>query len=131
MLTDLGFTDTLERFATLNHDSGVIAMLANPFAAVPSLHTCYALVIGLTCYFLFRWLPARIAALFYPVLIVFSIVATGNHFWTDAVLGAVVASIAFGAAWLIERRWPTLPESARRRLHILPEDEPATEPAAA
>jgi hypothetical protein len=43
----------------------------------------------------------------------------------------VVASIAFGAAWLIERRWPTLPESARRRLHIQPEDEPAVEPAAA
>ena len=52
------------------------------------------------------------------MLIVFSIVATGNHFWTDAVLGAVVASIALGAAWLIERRWPSLPESARKRLHI-------------
>jgi hypothetical protein len=125
MLTDLGFTDTLERFATLNHDSGVIALLANPFAAVPSLHTCYALVIGLTCFFLFRWMPIRVLALFYPALIVFSIVATGNHFWTDAVLGAIVATIATGAAWLVERRWPSLPESARRRLRIEPAGEPS------
>ena len=131
MLTDLGFTDTLERFATLNHDSGVIAQLANPFAAVPSLHTCYALIIGITCFYLLPWRWFRILALFYPVLIVFSIVATGNHFWTDAVLGAVVASIALGAAWLIERRWPSLPESARKRLHVESASESASEPATA
>ncbi|MGZ4430957.1 MAG: phosphatase PAP2 family protein [Gaiellales bacterium] len=120
MLTDLGFTDTLEKFATLNHDSGPIASLANPFAAVPSIHTCYSLITGITCFYLVRRRALRITWLFYPALIVFSIVATANHFWLDAILGAVVAGISLGIAWLIERKRPTLPTSARRRLKIEP-----------
>ena len=60
-------------------------------------------------------MPVRITWLFYPVLIVFSIVATGNHFWMDAVLGATTAVIALGAAWLIEAGTRTLPDSARVR----------------
>jgi len=47
MLTDLGFTDTLEKFASINHDSGAVLSLSNPFAAVPSVHTCFSLIIGL------------------------------------------------------------------------------------
>ena len=54
MLTDLGFTDTLEKFASVNHDSGLVAALSNPFAAVPSVHTCFSLIIGVTCFFLVR-----------------------------------------------------------------------------
>jgi len=126
MLTDLGFTDTLEKFASINHDSGAVLSLSNPFAAVPSVHTCFSLIIGLSCFFLVRWRPLGIAWLFYPALIIFSIVATGNHFWLDAILGAGVAVIAFLIARAIERVRPTLPESARRRLRI---DRPAASPA--
>jgi membrane-associated phospholipid phosphatase len=118
MLTDLGFTDTLEKFASINHDSGAVISLSNPFAAVPSVHTCFSLIIGTTCFFLVRRRALRVAWLFYPALIVFSIVATANHFWLDAILGAAVAFLALGVAWLIERRRPTLPPSARRRLHL-------------
>jgi PAP2 superfamily protein len=42
MLPRLGFTDTLNQ-AAVNHHSGAIASLANPYAAMPSLHTAYAL----------------------------------------------------------------------------------------
>jgi hypothetical protein len=54
------------------------------------------------------------------VLIVFSIVATGNHFWFDAFLGALLALTALGIAWLVERYHPTLPQGARRRLRLEP-----------
>jgi hypothetical protein len=124
MLTDLGFTDTLEKFASVNHDSGLVAALSNPFAAVPSVHTCFSLIIGVTCFFLVRRRALRITWLFYPCLIVFSIVATANHFWLDAILGALLAAAALGIAWLIERRRPTLPPSARRRLHLERRPEP-------
>jgi len=127
MLTDLGFTDTLEKFASINHDSGAVLSLSNPFAAVPSVHTCFSLIIGLSCFFLVRWRPLGIAWLFYPALIIFSIVATGNHFWLDAILGAGVAVIAFLIARAVERVRPTLPASARRRLRI---DRSAPAPAA-
>jgi len=118
--------DTLEKFASINHDSGAVLSLSNPFAAVPSVHTCFSLIIGLSCFFLVKWRPLGIAWLFYPALIIFSIVATGNHFWLDAILGAGVAVIAFLIARAIERVRPTLPESARRRLRI---DRPAASPA--
>jgi hypothetical protein len=118
MLTDLGFTDTLDRYASVSNYSGPIADLANPFAAVPSIHTCYALIIGLSCFFLVRRRPLRVTWLFYPCLIVFSIIATANHFWLDAILGGVLAAVALSTAWLIERYRPTLPRSARIRMRL-------------
>lgn len=116
MLSDLGFVDLLERTATLNH--GSFAALANPFAAVPSVHTCYATLTGLVCFLLVRQRPLKLLFLLYPGLIVFAIVATGNHFWFDALTGATAAMLALSAAWLVERWHPTLPPSARRRLRI-------------
>jgi len=120
MLTDLGFTDTLDRYAAVSNYSGPIADLANPFAAVPSIHTCYSLIIGLSCFFLVRRRPLRFTWLFYPCLIVFSIIATANHFWLDAILGGLLAAVALSTAWLIERYRPTLPRSARVRMRLEP-----------
>lgn len=120
MLTDLGFIDTLEKTADVNFNTGAVSLLSNPFAAVPSVHTCFALIIGASCFFLVRRPAIRFIWLFYPCLIVFSIVATGNHFWLDAILGACLAGIALGVAWTIERFHPTLPASTRHRLRLDP-----------
>jgi len=120
MLPDLGFIDTLEKTADVNFNTGAVSLLSNPFAAVPSVHTCFALIIGATCFFLVRRPAIRFIWLFYPCLIVFSIVATGNHFWLDAILGACLAGVALGVAWTIERFHPTLPASTRHRLRLDP-----------
>jgi membrane-associated phospholipid phosphatase len=32
-----------------------------------------------------------VAWLFYPLLVTFVVISTGNHFWLDAAVGAVVA----------------------------------------
>ena len=64
--------------------------------------------------------PLRVTWLFYPCLIVFSIIATANHFWLDAILGGLLAAVALSAAWLIERYRPTLPRSARIRMRLEP-----------
>jgi hypothetical protein len=119
-LTDLGFTDTLDRYADINTYSDGLKQLTNPYAAVPSIHTCYSLITAITCFYLVTRKPVRFAFLFYPALIVFSIVATANHFWIDAILGALTATVALGAAWVIERFHPTLPDSARLRMHLRP-----------
>jgi hypothetical protein len=120
MLTDLGFIDTLEKTADVNFNTGAVSLLSNPFAAVPSVHTCFSLIIGTSCFFLVRRPAIRFLWLFYPCLIVFSIVATGNHFWLDAILGALLAGVALGVAWTIERFHPTLPASARHRMRLDP-----------
>jgi membrane-associated phospholipid phosphatase len=91
----------------------VISTFSNPYAAMPSLHTAYALVLGISGVLLTRriWLKASWA--FYPVLVVFSIVATANHFILDAIAGAATLALAYVFALAAERRWPVL--SAPRR----------------
>jgi uncharacterized membrane protein YbhN (UPF0104 family) len=93
MLTDLGFVDSLNQTG-VNHHSGLIAALSNPYAAMPSLHTAYAITVGVTGLAVTR---SRLRFLWvgYPALVVFSIIATANHFILDAVAGAGVAATAF------------------------------------
>jgi membrane-associated phospholipid phosphatase len=104
MLPRLGFDDTLNG-AAVNHHSGAIASLANPYAAMPSLHTAYALIFGVSGVMLARrWWIRGLWAL-YPGLVVFSIVATANHFVLDAAAGAAVAVTAGTlATFVIPRR---------------------------
>jgi len=96
----LGISDTISGGdVSLNH--GLVSALYNPFAAVPSLHIGYATIVGAS---LLRYggRPAlRVAGLLYPLLVLFVIVATGNHFVLDAVAGATVAAAAAGAARLL------------------------------
>jgi len=93
MLTDLGFVDSLNQTG-VNHHSGLIAALSNPYAAMPSLHTAYAITIGATGFAMTRN-RFRFAWIGYPALVVFSIVVTANHFFLDAIAGAGVAATAF------------------------------------
>ncbi len=71
----------------------VVASFYNPYAAVPSMHIGFALLVGITVWRLARRRVVRAAALAYPVFVLFVIVATGNHF-LDAVAGAAVAVVA-------------------------------------
>ena len=73
-------------------------LLANPFAAMPSLHFGYALFIGIMLYTLAggRW--ARYLGFAYALVVLVAIVATGNHFIIDAVAGALVVLAAWAFA---------------------------------
>ncbi|KAK5993700.1 hypothetical protein PT974_07136 [Cladobotryum mycophilum] len=78
----------------------------NQYAAMPSLHFGYSLLIGLTIATLpisglrpnsWKRMLIVIAGMSYPALILTVIVATANHFILDAVAGAIVCSIAWHA----------------------------------
>jgi uncharacterized membrane protein YbhN (UPF0104 family)/membrane-associated phospholipid phosphatase len=103
MLSGLGFVDTLHQ-TSVNHDSGAIHALANPYAAMPSLHTAYALIVGVSAVLLVRNRVLRSLWAFYPALVVFSIVVTANHFFLDAAGGAGVAAIAALAVFAARTR---------------------------
>lgn len=104
-LPEWGFVDAVSNFANVSHDSTAVDALFNPYAAVPSMHVCFALLIAIP---LSRVVKNRVARWFwriYPLLIVFVIVATGNHFFADAFLGACTAGLAAVAAtWLARTR---------------------------
>ena len=68
MLTDMGFTDTLNQTAVNNHSS-VISALSNPYAAMPSLHTAYALILGVSGVVLARHRWTKAIWALYPALV--------------------------------------------------------------
>ena len=97
-LAGIGFADTVTRNAHVNLSSDALGSLYNPFAAVPSLHFGYALLVGVVLATLAerRWVRAVGAT--YPPFMLFTIVATGNHFLFDAAAGGIVVVVAYLAA---------------------------------
>ncbi len=69
-------------------------MLYNPFAAVPSMHVAFALMIGVPALMLVKRRVARSLWALYPLVVTFVVVVTANHFWLDAALGALVAALS-------------------------------------
>jgi hypothetical protein len=100
----------LDGAASVTGNSPLISVpgdpLFNPFAAVPSMHVCFALIFGCSLALLVRAPVARALFFAYPLLITFVVVATGNHFWLDAVFGAVTAAIALAIAAALARLRP-------------------------
>jgi hypothetical protein len=97
-LAGLGFVDTVTHSAKVNLSSDMLGSLYNPFAAVPSLHFGYALLVGLTIASIARRPLVRALALTYPLVMLFVIVATGNHFFFDAAAGALTIGAGYAIA---------------------------------
>jgi hypothetical protein len=110
-----GFHDAVSQFVGIDQTDKVNALF-NPYAAVPSMHVCFALMIAVPMSRVMRSRVMTIVWRFYPVLVVFVIVATGNHFVADAFLGALTAGAsAYAAQWLARARpavWAFTPQRA-------------------
>src|SRR5262249_28098742 len=96
----------------LNH--GVVSSLYNPFAAVPSMHFGYAIVVGVALVRYGGHVVLRALGALYPALVLLVIVATGNHFLFGAAAGAARAAIAAGV------RAAVPPPVSRRRAEARP-----------
>jgi hypothetical protein len=102
-LAGVGIHDTVSN-GHVNLNKGLISSLYNPFAAVPSMHIGYALIVAAALSRFGSTRTIRIAGVLYPVLVLLVIVATGNHFFFDAAAGAVVAAAAYPLASALTRR---------------------------
>jgi membrane-associated phospholipid phosphatase len=118
-LPEWGFQDTVSDFFG-NGASQAASVLYNPYAAVPSMHVAFALMVAIPALQLVKRRVVKIFWLFYPVLVTFVVIATGNHFWLDGALGAIVAACsallardAFGRARPDAWAWRTSPVEAR------------------
>jgi PAP2 superfamily len=117
-LAGLGFVDTVSDGAHVNLSSDMLGSLYNPFAAVPSLHFGYALLVGVAIAKLAsrRWV--RAAGWAYPVVMLATIVGTGNHFFFDAAAGGIVVVAGYLVARAVtsratpEQHWRTRGASA-------------------
>jgi membrane-associated phospholipid phosphatase len=118
-LPEWGFQDTVEDFFG-NGASQSASVLYNPYAAMPSMHVAFALMVAVPAIQLVRARALKIIWAFYPLLVTFVVISTGNHFWFDAAVGslvavasAVIAKAAFARARPEAWAWRTQPAEAR------------------
>jgi PAP2 superfamily len=93
MFPQLGFVDTIADFG-INHGSSFIQLASNQFAAMPSLHSADALIVGVTLALIVKRRYFKVLWLLWPAWVWFSVMATANHFWLDVVAGIAVAGVA-------------------------------------
>jgi hypothetical protein len=102
MLADHGFVDTLAEYGPKIYPRDPSASVANQFAAMPSLHFGWALIVAVGWS---RWLRKPWGTLLWvhPALTLFAIVATGNHYWLDAIVAGLLVLVA-NLVWLRRSR---------------------------
>jgi PAP2 superfamily len=86
-----GFVDTLARYGgSWSFDSGAMRDVSNQYAAMPSLHIAWSLWCAVVLVPRLRhgWSKALAAA--YPVFTLLAVVVTANHYFLDAVGGAII-----------------------------------------
>ena len=107
MFPQYGFIDTITDFSNVNHDSALAKIFINPYAAVPSMHCAFAMMIGVTGFKVCRHTYSKAFWAAWPVLITWVVIVTANHYWIDAVLGwTVAATAALVAQRLLARARP-------------------------
>ena len=91
---ELGFVDTLSYYVNVKHDSGLVTLFFNPYAAVPSMHVAFSLLIAVPAMLIVRRKVFKALWALYPLVVTFVVVVTGNHWLMDAFAGAAVAATA-------------------------------------
>jgi len=76
------------------HTDGIVQLAANPYAAMPSLHACDSLIVGVVLAGLVKHWWAKAFWIVWPAWVWFAVMATGNHFWLDCLAGMAVALVA-------------------------------------
>jgi len=109
-----GFVDTLVDFPTFwSFDSEAMRSVSNPFAAMPSLHCAWAFWGAFAVYPRVRSNWARALAVAYPIITVYVVVSTGNHFFLDAVGAALIFVAGYAIARVVTRAGRGRPLSER------------------
>lgn len=114
LLPGAGFVDTLYTVGGLwSYESPVAKGLANPYAAMPSLHFGWSMWCTMV---MIRYSTSRLRWLFvlYPVGTLLAIVVTGNHYWLDAAGAAVVVAASIGAVYVVSRLRPAVARARAR-----------------
>ncbi|MDU5607787.1 MAG: phosphatase PAP2 family protein [Actinomyces sp.] len=95
LVPDLGFVDAVA--AHTSAYSHLFGTLANPYGAMPSMHTGWSVWVAVMLgTYVWRSWWARLILALHPAITIVTIVATANHYVVDAIGGCVY----FLLAWL-------------------------------
>src|SRR3954463_12139185 len=104
-LPEWGFTDTVTNMVGAE-PANTANVLYNPYAAVPSMHVAFALMVGLSGAKLVRPRVLKIGFYVYPFWVTPVPVLPANHCGTGAALGAAAAPPAYSLAVAAARTRP-------------------------
>jgi membrane-associated phospholipid phosphatase len=111
-LATFGIVDTLSMTVPLKYDD---SPLVNPYAALPSLHVGWALLISLGLVLATEKLWLRLlAAMIAPAMLAATVI-TGNHYIIDGIFGSILCSITFLIALWLHKHWPEVEAMLRAR----------------
>jgi PAP2 superfamily len=117
MLGGLGFVDSVSDFTGVSSDASVNTLF-NPYAAVPSMHVGFALMLAVPMIRMARQGWVKAVWFFYPPVVASVVVITANHWIFDAATGAATAGVSAVAAHVLFARarplaWAWAPAAAR------------------
>ena len=98
---EFGAVDTLRLYSSVNYENSGWAV--NEYAAIPSLHVAWNLLISLAIASVVENRLVRVWAFCMPLVMTITVVLTGNHWILDAVAGYAVGAIGLGIAVLCRR----------------------------
>lgn len=125
-LIEAGFTDTVTEYSTSYRVLQPPA-LVNKYAALPSLHVGWNLLLGLALYQASERRAVRFAAVSGPLLMGLAVVVTANHYLVDGVVGSAVALLGLWGSRRITR--PLIDLERKLRGTASPVDATRTENA--
>jgi len=107
-LARLGLVDTITQSSDSYRDLQPPAVV-NQYAALPSLHVGWDLLVGLAIFAATTNIALRVLACLMPLAMAYAVVATANHFVLDVVAGVVLVLIGHLvalrlAAWRARRQ---------------------------
>lgn len=102
-LTNLPLVDTVTKNAP-GYRLLIPHSLVNEYAAMPSFHAGWNLLVGIVVFRATRNPLLRAFALVMPVAMGFAVIATANHFVLDVIVGVGIVLVALRGANLLERR---------------------------
>jgi membrane-associated phospholipid phosphatase len=94
LVSGFGFVDTQQVFSSSLYNHKSVLSFYNPYAAMPSLHFGWALLVGIIAYG-FERRAFKIFGVLYPSCMALVVVTTGHHFFLDIVGGGIVVGLAY------------------------------------
>jgi hypothetical protein len=115
---EYGFVDTIAEYGGwASFGSEEMAALSNQYAAMPSMHVGWATWCALVMAPLVRRRSLKVLVIAYPVVTLFDIIVTGNHYWIDGLAGLACLGGGYLIARTVTRARPQdrMPEAAEPR----------------
>lgn len=94
MLPDSGFVDVAAEYGQSVYGGAVGGVVADQLSAMPSVHVAWCVLVAVAVVRLARG-PWRWLVVLHPLVTVFVVVVTANHFWADGLVAIALLLVAY------------------------------------